>query len=129
MIRQVTPGQGPKPSKARFAFTLRAAFVVLTLVALWLGWQANTIRQRKRAMAFLRKGGAEVFTGTLMGGDIQYLRKSDGTSPGALRIWLGDTDVWQVHFNRTLGSKGFEELTAEERRCVDALPEAAVTSY
>lgn len=34
------------PTKRRWSYSLRTLFVVVTLVAIWLGWSVNWIRQR-----------------------------------------------------------------------------------
>ena len=114
----------------RFRFTLRVAFLTLTVAALWLGWQANAIQQRKQAIAILRKSGAEVFVDSGIGGNVRFLRwGGEKPPPNFLRLGMGDTAVSAVLFPRTMLSEGFNDLTAEERWCVETLSEAAVVSY
>ena len=114
----------------RFRFTLRVAFLTLTVAALWLGWQANTIQQRKKAISLLRKSGAEVFVDSGIGGNFRFLRWGGETPPpNFLRLGMGDTAVSVVLFPRTMLSEGFNDLTAEELWCVETLSEAAVVSY
>ena len=40
-----------KPTRRWFRFGLRTLFVVMTLVAVWLGWQASIVRERNALIA------------------------------------------------------------------------------
>jgi hypothetical protein len=43
----------PKPKRRWFQFGLRTLFVLITLIALWLGYYANWIYQRREARKWL----------------------------------------------------------------------------
>jgi hypothetical protein len=52
-----------KPRQRRFRFSVRTLFILVTIVAIWIGWSFNWIRQRRE---FVRPGnelGAAVSTG------------------------------------------------------------------
>ena len=46
---------GPSPTRRRWLqFSLRGLLIVVTLVAVWLGWNVHVVRQRKAALAEIR---------------------------------------------------------------------------
>jgi hypothetical protein len=49
----------PLPKRRWFAFSLRTLFVVVTLVACWLGYELNWIRQRRDFAARVETEDAE----------------------------------------------------------------------
>jgi hypothetical protein len=82
----------PTPSRRRwFRFSLRTMFVVVTLFALWLGWELNYVRERHATRKWIVDSGGVVILGT----DQREI------APGIVRIpfwrrWLGDYAVGMV---------------------------------
>ncbi|MBI2825762.1 MAG: hypothetical protein HYX69_13840 [Planctomycetia bacterium] len=50
----------PKPRRRWFQFGLGTMFVLLTLAAVWLGWELKFIRDRKAMYAFVKDRGGSV---------------------------------------------------------------------
>jgi hypothetical protein len=63
-----------KPRRRRFHFTLRTLFVLVTLIAVWLGWSLSWIRERHD---FLRDRRAFVFD-----------TDTDAATPAPRFLWL-----------------------------------------
>ena len=45
--------ENPVPARRRFQFRLRTVFVVVTLLAVWMGWQAHIVRHRKEMLDWM----------------------------------------------------------------------------
>src|SRR5258708_29393721 len=45
--------ENPVPARRRFQFRLRKVFVVVTLLAVWMGWQAHIVRHRKEMLDWM----------------------------------------------------------------------------
>lgn len=52
----------PAPKRRWFHFSLRTLFVVVTVLACWLGWNLNIMRQRNQAMARIVSENGQVIT-------------------------------------------------------------------
>jgi hypothetical protein len=66
------------PRRRRFRFGLRTLFFLVTLVAVWMGWSFNWIRQRRE---FVRPGnelGAVVSTGSVRAPGLLWLFGEQG---------------------------------------------------
>jgi hypothetical protein len=73
-------------------------FVLVTLVALWLGWEVNIIRKRRAALAELREDpAAQVFTQS------EFDHPSETAAHRAavpkVRLLLGDQEVSLIRFD------------------------------
>ena len=74
------------PNRRWFRFSLRTLFVVVTLLACWLGYEINWIRQRHALLSLDNSGG---FTLTVQG-------IPDGTpAPWSIRLF-GETGYGQI---------------------------------
>jgi hypothetical protein len=49
------------PKRRWFQFSLRTLFVVVTVFAIWLGWQLKTVRDRKVLADWIAENGGRVF--------------------------------------------------------------------
>jgi hypothetical protein len=70
-----------KQKRGRFRFTLRSLFVIVTLVAVWLGWSLNWIRQRRE---FLRDDHAWRVGESIRAPALLWLLGEDGVE----EVWL-----------------------------------------
>jgi hypothetical protein len=51
-----------KPKRRWLRFSIRTLLIVLTIVCLWLGWQVNTVWQRRGLLNLItERGGAYLF--------------------------------------------------------------------
>ncbi len=111
------------PSKSRltwFRFNLRSLFVVMTLVACWFGWQANTVHKRQELLRQLKnnpKFSVVLYPPMELGSNRPY------TSVSITRRWLGDVPVHRIMFSGSLNTTN--SLTF--RRMKQLFPEAEFT--
>lgn len=81
------------PKRRWLSFSLRTLFVVVTVVACWLGWNLYTVRERSRiAIAASEGGGGVVFqhesrSRRVVKKDIPWSWKLLGAEP-ALWVWI-----------------------------------------
>ena len=85
------------PPRRRFQFRLRTLMIVVTLLALpmgYVGWQAKIVRERKfwlETHAAREPGGDDMYSV-----DPGWVVFRDGNheqrSPSRIRLWLGDED-------------------------------------
>jgi len=102
----------PAPKRRWLRFSLRSMFVLVTLVAIWLGWNVHVVRQRNDMTTWLSASGRgraivvseEKFVrmrsssealsrmrATLLSNDGSDVFEADpGKLPSRLRRWLGD---------------------------------------
>ncbi|HEY2839245.1 MAG TPA: hypothetical protein VGJ26_08860 [Pirellulales bacterium] len=70
-------------------------FIVMTVLAIWLGWQANAVHERKRLLELIQEQGGSA-SGLMRGEDAYsyaaFIRLKE-SRPWLLRRWLGDWDV------------------------------------
>jgi hypothetical protein len=67
-----------KPSRRFLRFSLRTMFVLVTLTACWLGWQAKIVADRKSAMKIHGMG---------------FEPDCWGPNLGIVRTWMGDYPI------------------------------------
>lgn len=106
-------------SKRRWLrFSLRTMFVLVTAVALWLGWELSMVRARRAALVELRNDPAvQVFTAAEFESPLE---PPDGAAAlSQLRILLGDRSVAVIRFD-----PGHQQ--AEVDRAHELFPEADV---
>lgn len=106
--------------KPRFRFSLRALFVSFTIVAVWLGWNANIVHQRKAFLALLEQGDCftlanaqweqgtvsysfsmtDVYAAQAVGHPTRYShhRRSARFTMPTLRRWMGDELRWLIAY-------------------------------
>jgi hypothetical protein len=69
-------------------------FLLVTAVALWLGWELSIVRQRRAALAELSENqAAHVFT------DVHYDSSRELASLRRVRMLLGDEPVALIRFD------------------------------
>ena len=114
-------GISAAPRRRWFRYSLRALFLVVTVLGCWLGWQANIVRQRKAVRDELVAGAGWLVTA------IDYAqtpsRPAAEDACGEIpvwRRWMGDEAIAQIGFERS--------VTAPERARVRSLfPEAYIS--
>jgi len=73
-------------------FSLRTVFVLVTVVALWLGWELSIVRARRIALLELRSDPAiDVYTDAQI--ELPVESPQDAVTISTLRILLGDEPV------------------------------------
>ena len=72
--------------KARLRFSLRTVFLLTALLALWLGWQAAIVRERKAVIALTKQDGGLIFAAG-------YSEWSRGIKVPLVRRLMGDRGV------------------------------------
>ena len=110
----------PTPPRRWFQFGLRTMFVVVTLFAVWLGWELKFIRDRRgflTAMDELREAEFQNAKGFFLSGGIATPAIPDATIP-FWRRWLGDEPQSLLFLPRTSSAADrdtAERLFPEER--------------
>ena len=114
---------GQSPTRRRWLrFSLRGLLIVVTLVAVWLGWNVHVVRQRKAALAELRSSGKLLAAYSVaMMGEMQVTRLSSEVQVTFVRKLLGDDPMAFIYFSP---SAPISDL----RRAKVLFPEADVTS-
>ena len=109
----------PKPRLPRYS--LRTMFVVVTMLACWLGWQVNIVHQRKALLRSVKQEG-----GWSMGYLDSYEERGIRTNMfppqhrlPAWRLWLGDKSICHIAFRD-------ESMRKEADRARELFPEAEV---
>jgi hypothetical protein len=101
------------PCRRWFRFSLRTLFVVVTVLACWLGWQVNVVAQRRTAIRAAQPDAALfVFDdSSLPSATVAYF----GNRPGIplVRRWMGDSRVVFVAAYREQDVPEFERLFPE----------------
>ena len=88
-----------QPSRRRFRFSLRTMFVLLTVCAVWLGWELKFVRERQawvQANSALIRPAEPVAVGSAMG-MFAYSIATKHYFP-FWRRWLGDAPVPSIVF-------------------------------
>jgi hypothetical protein len=105
-----------------FRYSLRTMFVVVTVFALWLGWELKFIRDRKAMQTWLKENG-----GSVMSVDEGYQiagHWGGGFVPPSIPWWrrmLGDEPIPSVGLPR--------EEPKYKDRCSLLFPEAEIYDY
>jgi len=82
----------PPDRRRWFQFSLGTLFVVMTLVALWLAWELNFIRERKAMRRTIAEKG---FVSTVKEWNSEAGRVSQAKVP-FWRVWLGDEAIAMI---------------------------------
>lgn len=118
-------------SRRWFRFSLLTLFVavvamlcLVTMLCLWLGWEAQIVWHRRALRQQIVAAGGAAFSGPIA---IDFLSTIGATSirhgnrkykVSALRMWLGDERVDFIGYNR--------RRTDDDRRALDAFPETII---
>jgi hypothetical protein len=110
-----------EPRRRWLRFSLRTLFVLVTVIACWLGWQVHVVQHRKAILKQIEADGGffpdsfKYSTGIMMfrSGDYDYQISKTRRS-------LGDRPVHSIVFRR--------RLTAADRHAIEAFPEAELTA-
>ena len=117
-----------KLSSLRLRFTLRTLFVLVTVLCLWLGWNAGTVHHRRQLRAQMIARGWIFFgdsadansAGTALPILTRMLPRSD-VSPSWIRQMLGDSLVPWIGYPRGVPRS---ESKRDEDLLESAFPEA-----
>lgn len=107
---------------------MRTLFVVVTVFAVWLGWELSYIHQRKSMLSAVREGGGTVdpawfwhaFNNNVTHGRRQPELKLAQIS--IIRLWLGDVAIGHLELP-------YDYDERELRRFQRAFPEAEVEIF
>jgi hypothetical protein len=105
-----------------FRFKLRTLLVFVTLLCVWLGWQASIVHHRKQALAQYRAKGTFEFWEVASGAAPAYPGTTVASVP-LIRRWLGDKPIARVQYVRH--ARGFSE--ADLALLQKVFPEAEFT--
>jgi hypothetical protein len=97
------------PQRRWFRFSLRTLFVVVTVIACWLGWNVQIVRRRTATRAILETLGAEIDDEVGQFPEVTTANKWASFVSGnverahvsLIRRWLGDRAVWGISFPPT----------------------------
>jgi hypothetical protein len=82
----------PKSIRRRFRFSLATVFVVVTAVAVFLGYELNIVRERQAAARWIKNNVGRFHT---VSDCNQMFNTSEPETIGIIRQWLGDeTAAW-----------------------------------
>lgn len=90
-----------KPNRRWLSFSLRMFLLILTLVAIALGWYVNRVSQQRAAVAWVVQKGGTVQYSFEFGPNEQPLKQPVPPGPDWLRNMLGIdyfSTVWRVNF-------------------------------
>src|SRR5262249_52439536 len=109
--------------RRRLRFSLRTLFVLVTVIACWLGWQVHVVQHRKAMLRQIEASGGYAFGNQDWGwghpGKDHILRwGNEDASPSAIRSLLGDIHAENIGFDRP--------MTGADRQAIAAFPEASI---
>ena len=106
-----------RPSRRWLRFSLRTAFVLWTIAAVWLGWNVKVVRQRRAALAAMQPD--HDFWVNTVSDWTRYWQTNPqaGEAPiedlpavSRLRAWLGDEAVQAIWCSPDTPKKELERL-------------------
>src|SRR3954470_24109943 len=62
--REGGKGMSDSPKRPRIQFSLKWFFICISLIAIWLGWNAYRVREREVVGQFITSHGGQLFAGT-----------------------------------------------------------------
>jgi hypothetical protein len=93
---KVEPLKPDPPKRRRFQFRLRTLMIVVTLLAVplgYVGWQAKIVRERRSMLGTIDAAGGRYLAINV--GDLP----AGMTGPGWIRRFLGDVAVVEIDFH------------------------------
>ena len=80
----------------RFSFSLRAMFVVVTVLGIWLGWQRHVVQERKRLLEWVAMHGGNftLYAAPIRNNAISWTMAAE--IPW-VRTFLGDNPVEEIY--------------------------------
>jgi len=103
------------PRRRWFQFSLRTMFVVVTVFAVWLGWQLKIVNERQAFLLWVEN------TGGVYGPVVANSGHQDQPQIQFWRIWLGDFGVIVIGLGKQFEN---DQGKAEEAR--QLFPEADI---
>ena len=104
-----------------FRFSLRTLFVVVSVFALWIGWNANTVHKRRAAWTEIESRG-----GRINSSDDVYDLFVQAPEPPQLplvRRWLGDRVVRDIILSHAAPQSEVDRLNRIFPEAVSILPQ------
>jgi len=105
-IKRVLPG-------GRLQFGLRSFLILVALIAVWLGSEMHTIRQRQLLRAHIKKQGGEITPATA------NLLPSQAQAYSTWRNWMGDEPIAYVGIS--MSQQTDQEVAEAERLFPEAI--------
>jgi hypothetical protein len=121
-----SPRRSPVPKQRWWRFSLRAFLIVVTLVCIWVGWQANRARRQGEAVQEVQRLGGVVHFDYQYDDQGAFQSDREPSTPNWLREILGDE-----HFRRVVvldlsfggPRKGENRITNERLALIGGLPD------
>ena len=113
-----------KSPRRWFSFSLRSLLLVMTVLCIWLGWESNVVRQRRRAVTKLQSNPAfQIMTAKTWAASFPASKPPQpiATIP-KVRLWLGDEAIQEIGYFRHM--QGFSDGDVD--RLTKLFPEAKV---
>lgn len=102
----------------RFSFSLRMLFLILTVPALWLGWEVKFVRQRKAMLGLvLAERNGYVLQSHLIARAREDGRKYNPPTIPFVRRFLGDEAVETIIVS---------DVAGQAQRAISLFPEAVI---
>jgi hypothetical protein len=109
----------PTPPRRRwFQFSLATMFVVVTVLAVWLGWEVKLVRDRSDFLVWCHEGN--VAAGLERGWTAYPSRNVPAPAIPFWRRWLGDESVHAITLPPGSSAADYERATV-------LFPEAAIS--
>lgn len=95
------------PKRRWYQFSLRTMFVGMTVLCVYLGWQASTVRERKAVRAWLIARGDMLRTYPNIG---PFWFRDHSEPISTIRHWLGDLPIDAVAFQEPISKQDAERV-------------------
>jgi hypothetical protein len=81
------------PKRRWFRYSLRMLFVVVTVIACWLGWNLHVVEERKLLRSWIQKNRGHVLPAADW---MRYRPLNEPITIPLIRQWFGDEPIYSV---------------------------------